>query len=242
MSLFAPKGGKGLKFQQPGTSYSGTINAEPYEEQQKEYGSDRPATYPNGDPKMQILVNLDTQLREEADDDGRRTLYVNSPKMKRAIFDAITAAGENDLKVGGTLTVTFTGFDPNSKNPQNPAKLYSASYVAPQSAFSQGQPAPAQQPAQQQQQQQQQPYQAPAAAPQQVDPWNAPPQQPYQAPAAAPAPAPATTAPAPAGAPTPGDGTYEKVQALINGGFDDTQINGMLGTPVEQVAAIRAAA
>lgn len=242
MSLFAPKGGKGLKFPTPGTSYTGIVNAEPYEEQQKEYGSDRPATYPNGDPKMQILVNLDTQLREEADDDGRRTLYVTSAKMKRAIFDAISAAGVDDIKVGGTLTITYTGNDPQSKNPANPAKLYSASYVAPApgagSAFAPSTPAPA--PVQEAPVQQ--------ATPQAVDPWNPPPanqvQQPhagYQQPAQqATAPAPvqqAAPAPAPTGEPT----QYDKVKQLINVGMDDQAITNATNIPIEQVAAIRAA-
>lgn len=228
MSLFAPKGGKGLKFPTPGTSYTGKINAEPYEEQQTEYGSNVPATYPNGDPKMQILVNLDTQLREEGDDDGRRTLYVTSAKMKRAIFDAIQAAGADDLKVGGTLTITYSGTDPNSKNPANPAKLYTASYVPPTpgagSTF-----APAQQAA----------PQAPAPVTQQpVDPWNAAPPQPYQA---APAAAPQSAAqPAPA-APAAAPSLYDQVVKLINANLDDTAIAGTLNAPIEQVTAIRAA-
>jgi len=237
-SLFAPKGGKGLKFQTPGTSYTGKVTSEPVEQQQTEYGSDRPATWPSGEPKMQILVNLETQLQEEPDDDGRRTLYVTSPKMKRAIFDAISNAGADDLKVGGMLTITFTGTDPNSKNPANPAKLYTASYVPPApgtgSTF-----APAAAPAQQAATAPQPPYQA--APVEQVDPWNPPAaaavQQPYQAaPVAAPAAAPAQ-APAPAGDPS----IYDKVKQLINVGLDDQAITNATNIPVEQVAAIRAA-
>lgn len=244
MSLFAPKGGKGLKFPTPGTSYTGTITSEPVEQQQTKYGTDIPDTWPNGDPKMQILVNLDTQLREDADDDGRRTLYVASNKMKQAIWTAVTAAGVDDIKIGGTLTVTYSGNDPASKNPANPAKLYTASYVPPASPFAgedstaqapqtgyatahapapaaqqaapAAAPAPAQQPA---------PPIAATPAAQPVDPWNPP---------SAPAPA---TAPAAAAGPD-----LSKLPALLAAGLDDHAIANALGTTPEVVAQARATA
>lgn len=234
MSLFAPKGGKGLKFPTPGTSYTGTITSEPVEQQQTKYGTDIPDTWPNGDPKMQILVNLDTQLREDADDDGRRTLYVASNKMKQAIWAAVTAAGVDDIKIGGTLTITYTGNDPASKNPANPAKLYSAVYVPPASPFAGGTEqahAPAQQayaapqdsPAQQAAPAAQPGHTAPQATAeqaQQVDPWNpAPPQQ-----------APAAVGP-----------DMSKLPALLAAGLDDHAIANALGTTPDIVAQHRSA-
>ncbi|WP_371031246.1 hypothetical protein [Pseudoclavibacter sp. JSM 162008] len=172
MSLFITTGGKGLKFQNPGDTHTGTVSRAPREQQQTKFGSQEPDTWPNGDPKMQVVVELDTAERDPADgnDDGSRTLYVSSSAMKRAIGDAIIAAGAEDIEVGGILTVTFTGFDPTSKNPQNPKKLYQAGYARPTSPLApQGQPAAAGQP----------PIQAyvgnPAAAAQQAA-WNQAPQ------------------------------------------------------------------
>lgn len=161
MSLF-DSGSKGLKFPVIGTSHTGTVTAEPFERQQTEYGTNNPAVWPSGEPKMQIIVNLQTQERDDPDDDGERTLYVASNALKHAIGKAIRDAGAKDLEVGGTLTVTYSGNDPQSKNPQNPKKLYTAVYQKPDGVFAQ-QPAaqPAPQPGYQ-------PQQQPAAQPQPV--------------------------------------------------------------------------
>jgi hypothetical protein len=146
MSLFNTSTGKGVKFQNPGDSVTGTVTRAPFEQQSTKFGSTELDFWPNGDPKMQILVPMQTQLRDDAEDDGERTLYVSSTAQKRAIGDAITAAGVQDVEVGGTLTITFTGFDPASKNPQNPKKLYAASYLKPSTPLATaGQPPVAQQ-------------------------------------------------------------------------------------------------
>ncbi|AVL96908.1 MULTISPECIES: hypothetical protein [Microbacterium] len=145
MSLFESSS-KGVKFDTVGTSVTGTVKSAPRERQQTKYGTQEPDFWPNGDPKMQILVDLQTEQRVDASDDGERTLYVASKNMKRAIGEAIRAANASDIAPGGVLTVTYVGNDPASKNPANPAKLYQAQYSAPSSAFVQ-QPAAA--PAQQ---------------------------------------------------------------------------------------------
>lgn len=135
MSLF-DSGSKGVKFESPGDTIVGTVTAAPREQQQTKYGTQTPDTWPDGSPKMQILVPLQTDLREDENDDGTRTLYVASKNMKRAIAQAMRDAKAPDVEAGGQLTVSFTGLDPQSKNPQNPAKLYSASYIRPTSGLS----------------------------------------------------------------------------------------------------------
>lgn len=166
MSLF-DSSSKGVKFDVVGATVTGTVKSAPRERQQTKFGSQDPDFWPNGDPKMQILVDLQTQERADANDDGERTLYVASKNMKRAISEAIRAAGAPDLQPGGTLTVQYLGNDPASKNPQNPAKMYAAQYTAPTSAFAQP-AAPVAQPAVSAQAPVQQfvPQPAPAAAPQ----------------------------------------------------------------------------
>ncbi|MFI8593757.1 hypothetical protein ACIGCK_04915 [Microbacterium sp. NPDC078428] len=136
MSLFESSS-KGIKFDTVGASVTGTVKSAPRERQQTKYGTQEPDFWPNGDPKMQILVDLQTDQRVDATDDGERTLYVASKNMKRAIGEAIRAAGAADILPGGVLTVTYIGNDPASKNPANPAKLYQAKYTAPTSAFAQ---------------------------------------------------------------------------------------------------------
>lgn len=180
MSLFESSS-KGVKFDTIGANITGTVKSAPRERQQTKYGTQEPDFWPNGDPKMQILVDLQTDQRIDASDDGERTLYVASKNMKRAIGEAIRAANASDIAPGGVLTVTYVGNDPASKNPANPAKLYQAQYTAPSSAFVQ-QPAAA--PVQQQQQPVQQapaqqqfvPQTQQAPAPQQFVPQQAAPQ------------------------------------------------------------------
>lgn len=175
MSLFESSN-KGLKFETPGTSHTGTVKAAPRERQQTKFGSQEPDFWPNGDPKMQILVDLQTDRREDPNDDGTRTLYVASKNMKKAIGDAIRTSGASDLLPGGVLTLQYVGNDPASANPANPAKLYAASYTPPVSGFVQQPAAAAPAP---------QPVQAPAAVPSAPQPTQAP----FVAPAAAAPPA-----------------------------------------------------
>lgn len=134
MGLF-DTGSKGVKFTNPGDSITGTVTGNPREQQSTKFGSTDLDYWPNGDPKMQILVDLHTAERLDGDDDGDRTLYVSSTAQKKAIGEAMRAAGASDIEKGGTLTVTFTGYDQASKNPANPKKLYTASYVKPNSVF-----------------------------------------------------------------------------------------------------------
>lgn len=141
MSLFESSS-KGLKFDTVGATHTGVVQSAPRERQQTKFGSQEPDFWPNGDPKMQILVDLKTDQRLDASDTGERTLYVASKNLKRAIGEAIRAAGASDILPGGTLTVQYIGNDPASANPANPAKMYTAQYTAPTSAFVQ-QPAAA---------------------------------------------------------------------------------------------------
>lgn len=227
--FFAPRASHSWKFTNPGDTHTGTITEVSDARQATEYGSNELAYWDKERtrPKMQVAVTLDTAERDpqDANDTGKRTLWVvedgRSGSILSAIRQAVHQAGAGTIDIGGQLTVTFSGFDPNSKNPANPRKIYSASYVPPAPA---GGMFTNQAPAQ------------PAAAP-------APVAQP--APAAAPAQpvAPATPAPVPA---VP-DAVRQAVTALIGTGQSDEQIAATLagtGLPVttETVATIRAAA
>lgn len=236
--FFAPRASHSWKFTNPGDTHTGTITEVSDARQATEYGSNELAYWDKERtrPKMQVAVTLDTTERDpqDANDTGKRTLWVvedgRSGSILSAIRQAVHQAGAGTIDIGGQLTVTFSGFDPNSKNPANPRKIYSASYVPPAPAggmFTSQAPA---QPA------------APAPVAQPVAP--APVAQP--APAAAPAQpvaAPATPAPVPA---VP-DAVRQAVTALIGTGQDDATIAATLagtGLPVtaETVATIRAAA
>lgn len=231
--FFAPRASHSWKFTNPGDTHTGTITEVSDARQATEYGSNELAYWDKERtrPKMQVAVTLDTAERDpqDANDTGKRTLWVvedgRSGSILSAIRQAVHQAGAGTIDIGGQLTVAFSGFDPNSKNPANPRKIYSASYVPPAPAggmFTNQAPAqPVAQPA------------APAPVAQPAAP----------APAAQPVAAPATPAPVPA---VP-DAVRQAVTALIATGQTDEQIAATLagtGLPVtaETVATIRATA
>ena len=236
--FFAPRASHSWKFTNPGDTHTGTITEVSDARQATEYGSNELAYWDKERtrPKMQVAVTLDTAERDpqDANDTGKRTLWVvedgRSGSILSAIRQAVHQAGADTIDIGGQLTVAFSGFDPNSKNPANPRKVYSASYVPPAPAggmFTNQATA--------------QPVAAPAtpAAPAPA----APAQLVAPAPAAQPVAAPATPAPVPA---VP-DAVRQAVTALIATGQADEQIAATLagtGLPVtaETVATIRAAA
>ena len=227
--FFAPRASHSWKFANPGDTHTGVITEVGDARQATEYGSNELAYWDKERtrPKMQVAVTLDTTERDpqDANDTGKRTLWVvedgRSGSILSAIRHAVAQAGAGTIDIGGQLTVAFSGFDPNSKNPANPRKIYSASYVPPAPAGGM--------------------FTSQAAA-QPVAPAPAAPAAP--ATPAAPA-APATPAPAPV--PDVPDAIRQAVTALIGTGQDDATIAATLavtGLPVtaETVATIRAAA
>ena len=235
--FFAPRASHSWKFTNPGDTHTGTITEVSDARQATEYGSNELAYWDKERtrPKMQVAVTLDTAERDpqDANDTGKRTLWVvedgRSGSILSAIRQAVHQAGAGTIDIGGQLTVAFSGFDPNSKNPANPRKIYTAAYVPPAPA---GGMFTNQAPAQ------------PAAAPAPAAPAPAAPAQPVApAPAAQPVAAPATPAPVPA---VP-DAVRQAVTALIATGQADEQIAATLagtGLPVtaETVATIRTTA
>lgn len=137
--FFAPRASHSWKFTNPGDTHTGTITEVSDARQATEFGSNEPAYWDREKtrPKMQVAVTLDTAERDpqDANDTGKRTLWVvedgRSGSILSAIRQAVHQAGAGTIDIGGQLTVIFSGFDPNSKNPANPRKVYSASYVPP---------------------------------------------------------------------------------------------------------------
>lgn len=137
--FFAPRASHSWKFTNPGDTHTGTITEVSDARQATEYGSNELAYWDKERtrPKMQVAVTLDTAERDPQDsnDTGKRTLWVvedgRSGSILSAIRQAVHQAGAGTIDIGGQLTVAFSGFDPNSKNPANPRKIYSASYVPP---------------------------------------------------------------------------------------------------------------
>lgn len=126
-------GSKAARFDGVGVTVTGVIE-DISAKQQTDFTTGEPLVWPNGDPRMQVLVRMQTDLHEDADDDGVRTLYVKGKSLTGAVRDAVRKAGAKGLDVGGRLTVTYTGDGPQEKRGINPPKLYAADYTPPSPA------------------------------------------------------------------------------------------------------------
>jgi len=117
------------KFETIGTTVSGTICRKPEVQQQREIDSGKPKFWDDGKPRQQIVIHLQTTIRDDQldDDDGIRAVYVRG-NMLRAVREAVRKAGDV-LQVGGTLAVTYAGDGERKAAGFNPPKLYSATYT-----------------------------------------------------------------------------------------------------------------
>jgi hypothetical protein len=141
-------GGRSAKFANVGDVVEGTIAAPPTLRQQTDIKTKELKYWKNGDPIMQLVVQLQTDQRDDADDDGIRNLYVSGgfkrASLQKAVADAVRAAKAPGLAVGGRLAVKFTGEEPPVERGMDPAKLYQAKYTPPTDSFlEEKQPEPA---------------------------------------------------------------------------------------------------
>src|SRR5690606_14620750 len=92
--------GKGMKFEQVGAQYAGTVvsvEVRPY----TDLKTGKPEFWENGDPKQQLVIGIQTDERnpELQDDDGVRYDYVKMwGKQKQALRAAAQAAGGSPAK------------------------------------------------------------------------------------------------------------------------------------------------
>jgi hypothetical protein len=120
------------KFPTIGTKVTGRIIRDPEARQQTDIQTGDPLTFANGDPRMQIVVQLATDERDASidDDNGDRALYIKG-NMLNAVREAVRRAGAKGLEVGGTLTIVYSGDGEAKTRGFNAPKLYTASYTPP---------------------------------------------------------------------------------------------------------------
>lgn len=199
----------------PGDTITGTVVSVDYK-QVNDFNTGEPAYFPSGDPKMQFVIVIQTDQRDDEDDDGRRTIYIPAwGSKKQALVDAMRAEGmrkaSEAFATGNIFTATFVE-ELQKQNPQTRARYREKVYTY---RIQRG---------------------SLAAADRDVDPWTTT----QQAPAApAPAPAPATPQATPAPAPAPQAAPQAGPIELIRAGLDDQQIATATGLPAATIASIR---
>ena len=120
------------KFPEIGTTVTGVITRVLDPQQQTDYATGTPKTWENGDPMMQLPVEIATELRDAEidDDEGLRMLYIKGA-LTAAVRDAVKKVGSKTLEIGGTITVTYARNGEPAKKGFNPPKQYDVSYTPP---------------------------------------------------------------------------------------------------------------
>lgn len=115
-----------VKFNNIGDSVTGkVVKATP--RQAVDFKTGEPKFFKNGDPIMELVITLKTDLRDPSidDDDGTRVLYAGN-RMLKAIKAAVREHGKGTKIVGGTLAVVHN--DTEDSGGAFPTKLYEASF------------------------------------------------------------------------------------------------------------------
>ena len=96
-----------------GESVTGVI-AEATVRQVNDFTTGKPKFWDDGNPVNQVVVSIDTDLRDDADDTGERTLYIKTwGSQWKALKEAVRVLGAHQLsdalKPGNVITQSFTG-------------------------------------------------------------------------------------------------------------------------------------
>lgn len=130
-------GARSFQFDNLNDTVSGTIvSAE--KRQQTDLDTQTPMTWPDGTPRYQLVITLQTDEKVNDDDDGQRTIYARGGRyeavegegssMRDAIAEAVRQAKASSLEPGDRLAVALTGFGKKTNRAYNAPKLYSASF------------------------------------------------------------------------------------------------------------------
>lgn len=137
-------GAKAFPFDNMGDSVTGEI-MHMEKRQQTDLQTGQLAFWDDGNPKMMLVVKLQTDLRDDEDDDGERSVYLrggNPTAVKgegtsslAAVRDAVKKAkSANGIEMGAVLTLTYSGEGKASNRGFNAPKLYTAVYKPPSMA------------------------------------------------------------------------------------------------------------
>jgi diaminopimelate epimerase len=132
---------KAFPFDNVGDTVSGVI-IEMKKTQQTDMESGKPVYWDNGDPKMMLRITLQTDLQDDDEDEGVRSVYLRGGNYTAAsgkgtsslvaVKDAVRRSGSADgIQPGGKLTLQYSGNAAKTNRAYNAAKLYTAAYEAP---------------------------------------------------------------------------------------------------------------
>ncbi len=88
-------------------------------------------TWDDGRARTQIVITLETAESVDDDDDGLRRLFVKGGGMVKAFRSEMRRAKVKGPRVGGELTVMYTGDGEPTRKGLNPPKVYAVAYTPP---------------------------------------------------------------------------------------------------------------
>jgi hypothetical protein len=127
-SLIMGSGARSAKFASPGDRIWGTIVGTKTMQQKDMQG--QLMFWPDGNPKLQVAITLLTELVEDDEDDGLRTVYARG-QMMAALRAAFVKAGVRGMEDGGRLLVQYMKDAEPTQKGFNGAKQYFAKYDPP---------------------------------------------------------------------------------------------------------------
>lgn len=117
-------GGKSFKFDQVGAKITGTISTIAVR-QATNFDTGKPEVWDDGSPQEQIVITLNTELRdpESPDDDGARNVYIKGWGVQLKEFRRAVREAGGKPTPGDTFTATYVG---DGEKPVRgfPPKLY----------------------------------------------------------------------------------------------------------------------
>lgn len=84
----------------------------------------------DGSARRQVILTLQTNLKDNEDDDGRRRLFVKG-QMLKAAREATRKVKAPGPRPGGVITVTYSGDEASTRPGFSGAKVYTVTYKAP---------------------------------------------------------------------------------------------------------------
>jgi hypothetical protein len=105
--------------------------------QAKDYETNALKNWDDGSPMMQLVITLQTDLRDPTieKDDGRRRVFLRWWGSDRQnVIDAVQRQGDQFVRDGAWLRVTFTGYGEQKDRKLNAPKIYGIDYKAPPTA------------------------------------------------------------------------------------------------------------
>lgn len=121
-----------LSFLEIGTVHEGRVTHKTMI-QARDFATKEPKFWPDGNPKMQAVITLQTDVRDPSvdNDNGLRRLFVGSGGMRSAITQAIKKAHATGIEIGGLLGVKYVRNGEAAQGGVNPPKVYAAKYEPP---------------------------------------------------------------------------------------------------------------